>query len=185
MLAEEFPSLVARVYPLELGPPVGWPVQYRVSGPDIETVRDISFDLAEIVAANSDTKMVNFDWIEPTREVRIRVDQNEARRLGLSSQAISSVLDTVITGMPLTQVRDDIYLVDVVARATDEQRVSLASLRTLALPLPGGRTVPLGQVASFEYEQSYPLVWRRDRVPTLTIQADVTPGVLPLSLIHI
>ncbi|SHI45324.1 Multidrug efflux pump subunit AcrB [Aureimonas altamirensis DSM 21988] len=183
LLAEEFPSLVARVYPLELGPPVGWPVQYRVSGPDIETVRDISFDLAEIVAANSDTKMVNFDWIEPTREVRIRVDQNEARRLGLSSQAISSVLDTVITGMPLTQVRDDIYLVDVVARATDEQRVSLASLRTLALPLPGGRTVPLGQVASFEYEQSYPLVWRRDRVPTLTIQADVTPGVLPETVV--
>lgn len=183
LLAEEFPSLVARVYPLELGPPVGWPVQYRVSGPDIETVRDISFDLAEIVAANSDTKMVNFDWIEPTREVRIHVDQNEARRLDLSSQAISSVLNTVITGTPLTQVRDDIYLIDVVARATDEQRVSLASLRTLALPLPGGRTVPLGQVATFDYEQSYPLVWRRDRVPTLTIQADVAPGVLPETVV--
>ncbi|KAA0971931.1 efflux RND transporter permease subunit [Aureimonas fodinaquatilis] len=179
LLAEDFPSLIARVYPLELGPPVGWPVQYRVSGPDIEEVRNISFQVAQIIAANDDTKMVNFDWIEPTREVRINVDQNEARQLGLSSQAIASVLNTVVSGTPLTQVRDDIYLVDVIARSTEEQRVSLASLPTLPLPLPNGRTVPLGQVATFSYEQSYPLVWRRDRVPTLTIQADVTPGILP------
>ena len=77
---------------------------------------------------------------------------------------------------PITQVRDDIYLVDVVARATDEQRVSLDTLRDLQVPLPNGRTVPLSQFATFEYEQDYPLIWRRDRVPTLTVQADVTPG---------
>ena len=73
----------------------------------------------------------------------------------------------------MTQVRDDIYLVDVVARATDEQRVSLATLRTMQVPLPNGRTVPLSQFATFEYAQEYPLIWRRDRVPTLTVQADV------------
>jgi multidrug efflux pump subunit AcrB len=184
LLANEFPSVVGRIYPLELGPPVGWPVQYRVSGPDISQVREIALKLAQIVATNPQAVHVNFDWSEPARQVRIRVDQNEARLLGLSSQAIASVLNTVITGTAVTQVRDDIYLIDVIVRATDEQRVSLATLRTLQVPLPGGRTVPLSQFASFQYEQSYPLIWRRDRVPTLTVQADVPAGALPETVVN-
>ena len=183
ILAEDFPSVVGRIYPLELGPPVGWPVQYRVSGPDLAQVREIAFKLAQIVSKNPQAVHTNFDWIEPARQVRIRIDQDEARLLGLSSQALASVLNTVISGTPITQVRDDIYLVDVVARATDEQRVSLATLRTLQVPLPSGRTVPLSQFATFGYEQEYPLVWRRDRVPTLTVQADVLQGTLPETVV--
>ncbi|MEZ0304138.1 MAG: efflux RND transporter permease subunit [Hyphomicrobiaceae bacterium] len=183
ILADDFPSAISRVYPLELGPPVGWPVQYRVSGPDLGKVREIALDVARIVAKNSQTVHTNFDWIEPARQVSIRIDQDEARLLGLSSQALASVLNTVISGSPITQVRDDIYLVDVVARATDEQRVSLATLRELQVPLPSGRTVPLSQFATFGYEQEYPLVWRRDRVPTLTVQADVRQGVLPETVV--
>ena len=183
VLADDFPSVVGRVYPLELGPPVGWPVQYRVSGPDVAQVREIAFKLAQVVATNPQAEKVNFDWIEPARQVRIRVDQDEARLLGLSSQALASVLNTVISGSSITQVRDDIYLVDVVVRATDEQRVSLATLRTVQVPLPSGRTVPLSQFATFEYEQDYPLIWRRDRVPTLTVQADVAPGALPETVV--
>jgi multidrug efflux pump len=183
VLADAFPSVVGRVYPLELGPPVGWPVQYRVSGADVAQVREIAFKLAEVVATNPQVVHVNYDWIEPTRQVRIRVDQNEARLLGLSSQALAGVLNTVISGSAITQVRDDIYLVDVVVRATDEQRVSLAALRTVQVPLPSGRTVPLSQFATFEYEQDYPLIWRRDRVPTLTVQADVVPGTLPETVV--
>ena len=183
ILAEEFPSAVSRVYPLELGPPVGWPVQYRVSGPDVDQVREIALKLAQVIAANPEAKKVNFDWIEPARQVRIRVDQDEARLLGLSSQALAGVLNTVISGTPVTQVRDDIYLVDVIARATDEQRVSIDTLRTLQVPLPGGRTVPLSQFATFGYEQEYPLIWRRDRVPTLTVQADIVPGALPETVV--
>ena len=183
LLAHEFPSVVKRVYPLELGPPVGWPVQYRVSGPDLSKVREIGLALAQVVAKHPQTVDTNFDWIEPARQVRIQVDQNEARLLGLSSQALASVLNTVISGSPVTQVRDDIYLVDVVARATDEQRVSLETLRALQVPLPSGRTVPLSQFATFGYEQEYPLVWRRDRVPTLTVQADVTSGTLPETVV--
>jgi multidrug efflux pump len=183
LLANEFPTAVSRVYPLELGPPVGWPVQYRVSGPDVAQIREIAFKLAQIIAANPKAEKVNFDWIEPARQVRIRVDQDEARLLGLSSQAIASVLNTVISGSSVTQVRDDIYLVDVIARATDEQRVSLPTLRTVQVPLPGGKTVPLSQFATFEYEQEFPLIWRRDRVPTLTVQADVVPGTLPETVI--
>ncbi|MDI4237319.1 efflux RND transporter permease subunit [Bradyrhizobium sp. Arg237L] len=183
-LANEFPGAISRISPLELGPPVGWPVQYRVSGPDIDQVRDISLKLAQIVATNPQAEQVNFDWIGPARQLRIRVDQDEARSLGLSSQAVASVLNTVISGTPVTQVRDDIYLVDVLVRATDEQRVSLANLSTLQVPLPNGRTVPLNQFATFEYKQEYPLVWRRDRVPTLTVQADVAPGALPETVIN-
>jgi len=178
VLANDFPSVVGRIYPLELGPPVGWPVQYRVSGPDVAQVREIALKLAGIVATNPQAVHVNFDWIEPARQVRIRVDQDEARLLGLSSQAVASVLNTMISGNAITQVRDDIYLIDVIARATDEQRVSLETLRTLQVPLPNGRTVPLSQFATFDYEQAYPLIWRRDRIPTLTVQADVMPGTL-------
>jgi len=182
-LAKDFPNAISRVYPLELGPPVGWPIQYRVSGPDLSQIRETALKLAQIIAGNANATHVNFDWIEPERQVGIRIDQDEARLLGLSSQSLASVLNTVISGTSVTQVRDDIYLVDVVARATDEQRVSLATLRTLQVPLPGGRTVPLSQFASFEYKQDFPLVWRRDRVPTLTVQADVRPGTLPETVV--
>ena len=183
VLANDFPSVVGRVSPLELGPPVGWPVQYRVSGPDIAQVREIAFALAQSVAANDQTEKVNFDWIEPAREVRIQIDQDEARQLGVSSESLASVLNTVISGSAITQVRDDIYLVDVVARATDEQRLSLATLRTIQIPLSNGRTVPLSQFATFEYAQDLPVVWRRDRVPTLTVQANVKPGALPETVV--
>jgi multidrug efflux pump len=183
VLADDFPSVVGRVYPLELGPPVGWPLQYRVSGPDTSRVREIAFDLARIVATNPQAANINFDWIEPARQVRIFIDQNEARLLGLSSQALAGVLNTVMSGSSVTEIRDDIYLVDVIVRATDEQRVSLETLRTLQVPLPGGRTVPLSQFATFDYEQDYPLIWRRDRVPTLTVQGDVAPGTLPETVV--
>ena len=169
------PGVVARISPLELGPPVGWPVQYRVQGPDIAQVRSIALRIAQVLGANAQVKDVN-DWIEPSRKVRISIDQDQARLLGLSSQALAQVLNAVMTGTPITQVRDNVYLVDVIARAQDEQRVSLSTLQGLQLPLPNGRTVPLSQVASFDFVQEYRLVWRRQRVPTLTVQADVARG---------
>ena len=178
-LAEQFPAAVSRVSTLGIGPPVGWPVQYRVSGPDLNEVRDIAMQLAGVMAKNSTIRKVNFDWMEPARMVRIRIDQDQARLLGLSSQAIAAVLNSVVSGTQVTQVRDGIYLVDVIARATDEQRVSLSTLRTVQVPLPGGRTVPLSQLATFDFQQEYPLIWRRDRVPTVTVQAEVVPGGLP------
>ena len=179
VLAEQMPSVVARVSPLELGPPVGWPVQYRVSGPDLAEVRAIALQLAKVMGADANVRLVNFDWMEPSRKVRIQIDQDQARLLGLSSQALAEVLNTVMTGTPITQVRDNIYLINVITRAQDEQRVSLSTLRALQLPLPNGRTVPLSQVATFDFEQEFPLIWRRQRVPTLTVQADVASGATP------
>ncbi len=183
LLADDFPSAVARVYPLELGPPVGWPLQYRVLGPNLEKVRDIAMDLAQVMATSPDTRRINFEWMEPQRQMRVKVDQDEARRLGLSSAAVAGVLNTAISGTTVTQVRDDIYLVNVVARQQGGQTLSVNTLRTLQLPLPNGRSVPLNQIATFEYTQEYPLVWRRDREPVLTVQADVARGVLPDTVI--
>ena len=183
MLQEEFPNAITRIAPLELGPPVGWPLQYRVSGPDLNKVREIALQLAQTVAADGRTRRINFDWMEPARQVRVRIDQDQARLLGLSSESIATVLNTVMSGLPITQVRDGIYLVDLVMRAKDSQRVSLSTLRNLMFPLPNGRTVPLGQFATLDFEQELPLVWRRDGVPTLTIQADVTPGNTPESVV--
>jgi multidrug efflux pump len=179
ILREDFPDAVTRTVPLELGPPVGWPVQYRVNGPDLNQVRDIALQLAQIVATESRTRQINFDWMEPARQVRIRVDQDQARLLGLSSESIAAKLNTVMSGSAISQVRDGIYLVNIVVRATDAQRVSLSTLRSLQFSLPDGRTVPLGQFATLDFEQEFPLIWRRDGVPTLIIQADVIPGASP------
>jgi multidrug efflux pump subunit AcrB len=182
-LKEEFPNAITRVSPLELGPPVGWPVQYRVSGPDLERLRAIALELGQIVAADPAARDVNFDWMQPARELRVRIDQDQARRLGLSSAAVAAVLNANITGSTVTQVRDDIFLIDVVAREIHGQRLSVATLRALPVPLANGTTTTLDQLATFEYAQDYPLIWRRNRTPTLTVQADVAPGVLPETVV--
>lgn len=182
-LAVEFPAVVARVSPLEMGPPVGWPIQYRIVGPDKDEIRRISEGVAQILAGDTRVRNVNYDWMEPARQVRVQIDQDEARRLGVSSGAIAAMMNATVAGTTITQVRDDIYLVNVVARATEGERASFENLSTLAVATPTGRMVPLSQFARFSEEQEFPLVWRRDRVPTLTVRADVAHGVLPESVV--
>jgi multidrug efflux pump len=183
-LAADFPNAVGRVYPLELGPPVGWPVQYRVSGPEPGQVREIAFRVAELLGTEPAVQNVNYNWMEPARTVRIRVEQDQARLLGLSSQDLAQALNTVLTGATATEIRSGIHLVDVVVRASPEQRVSLSTIRTLQVPLSNGRTVALSQIASVEYGLEYPIVWRRNRRPTVTVQADVAPGALPAAAVR-
>ncbi|HTY67720.1 MAG TPA: efflux RND transporter permease subunit [Alphaproteobacteria bacterium] len=183
-LASEFPNAVGRVYPLELGPPVGWPLQYRVTGRDPEQVRAIAFKVAGILGSDSAAANINYNWMEPARTVKIKVDQDQARLLGLSSQDLAQSLNTVMSGITATQVRSGIYLVDVLVRASAEQRMSLSTIRTLQVPLSNGRTVPLSQIASVEYGQEYPIVWRRNRQPTVTVQADVAPGTQAATVVQ-
>jgi multidrug efflux pump subunit AcrB len=183
LLAEEFPEAVGRVSPLELGPPVGWPVRYRVSGEDEVRVREIAREVADLMAGHESLRRINFDWMEPARVVRIEINQDQARLLNLSTDAVGAAINAAISGTTVTQVRDDIYLVNVVARAAEHERTSIDALRTLQIPLSGGRTVPLNQLASLSYAQESPIVWRRDRLPTLTVQADVVGGVLPESVV--
>jgi multidrug efflux pump subunit AcrB len=178
VLANEFPAVLAHVYPLELGPPVGWPIQYRVSGPDPDKVREIGYRLAGVISTDQRAHTVNFDWIDPIRTLRMRVNQDQARLLGVSSQALAEAINAVVSGVTVTQIRDDIYLVDVIARAGAEDRVSPTTLRTLEVPLANGRTVPLAEVATLEYGLDWPIIWRRNRQPTLSVQADTVRGVL-------
>ena len=183
-LAERFPQLVTRIYPLELGPPVGWPVKYRVSGPDPSRLHAIAMQVAERLGATPGIRKVNFDWVEPARVMRVHIDQDQARQLGLSSQEIAQTMNAIVSGTTVTQVRDSIYLIDVVIRAEQTQRTSLESIRSLQIPLHNGQSVPLRQIATFEYAQEYQTIWRRDRVPTLTVQADVDVGLLPATAIQ-
>ena len=175
-LAMDFPNLVGRVYPLELGPPVGWPLQYRVSGPEADRVRAIALSVAQMIGSTSGARNVNYNWMQPARTVRIRVDQDQARLLGLSSRDLAQSVNTVVSGVTATELRSGIYLVDVLVRASAEERNSLAAIRSLQVPLTNGRTVPLSQIGTVDYGQEYPIVWRRDRLPTVTVQADVAPG---------
>jgi len=184
VLAEDFPGVVSRVSPLELGPPVGWPLQYRISGPDKDEVRRLALEFANVVGSDTRARHVHFDWMEPARQLRIKINQDQARQLGVSSAALASVLNAAISGTVVTQVRDDIYLVNAVVRATDSERASFATLSSLQVPTPSGRMVPLKQFATIVEDQEFPLVWRRDRVPTLTVRADVNRGVLPDTVVQ-
>jgi len=177
-LQEKFPEAVARVSPLELGPPVGWPVQYRVSGSDPQKVRDLADKLAGIMGVSPDLQKVSFNWMDPIRKLQIHINQDEARQLGLSSAAVAQAINAVVSGIPATQVRDSIYLIDVMVRAEASERMSLDTIRTLKIPLTNGRSVPLTELASVDYAQDLPLIWRRDRLPTLTVQAEPREGVL-------
>jgi multidrug efflux pump subunit AcrB len=175
--AKDFHSLMARVTPLELGPPVGWPLKFRVSGPDPARTREIAHAFAQVLGANPNTRNINYDWNEPAKVIKVEVDQDRARALGITSQQLANNIHAILSGTTITQLRDSTYLVDIVARAKPEERASLETLRNLMLDIPGGRSVPLSQVASLTYALEPPMIWRRQRLPTVTVQSDVVPGV--------
>ncbi|MDX2156410.1 MAG: efflux RND transporter permease subunit [Hyphomicrobiaceae bacterium] len=176
-LREGFENVLVRVSPLELGPPVGWPLKFRVSGPDATVTRETAHKLAEVIGRSRDVANINYDWNEPAKAIRIEVDQDRARLVGISSQQLSNNINAILSGTTVTQVRDGTYLVDVVARAIPEERAKLETLRNLRIEAPGGRNVPLSQIATLAYVLEPPLIWRRQRLPTVTVQADVSPGV--------
>jgi multidrug efflux pump subunit AcrB len=120
---DQRPQIELRQHPLlELGPPVGWPVQYRVSAETSEETRAIAEKLADLLRASPDVQTVNFDWSEKNKTVRLAVDQDKARRVGLSTQALKDAMNTVLNGVSATQLRDSIYLIDVLARAEGVER---------------------------------------------------------------
>jgi multidrug efflux pump len=176
-LDTDFANLNSRISALELGPPVGWPLQYRVSGQTPEGTRDAAFLVAQTMGQNQNTRLINFDWNEPMKSLRVQVDQDRVRQLGVSSESLAEALNAVTTGMVITQVRDSIYLTDLVARSPQEQRTSLQTLRNLQVALDNGQTIPLSQVATIQYKLEQPSIWRRDLLPTITVQADVVPGI--------
>ncbi len=182
-LTKTFPGTEAYVKLLAIGPPVGKPVQYRVSGPDVQTVRKLAQQLAGIVGGNENLSGLIFDWNEPARVVKIDVLQDKARQLGVTSEDIATALNGIVAGSRVTQVRDDIYLVDVVSRAQNSERGSIATLQNLQLPVSNGKSVPLSAVVRFHYELEQPTIWRRSRLPTITVKASVEGNLQPATVV--
>ena len=169
----DFPSLRGRISRLENGPPVGFPVQFRVSGEDIPTVRRISREVAEIMRADSETTNVQFDWDEPSKVIRVAIDQNKARVLGISSLDLATFLNNSLSGFSVTYFRERDKQVEVLLRGAVEERAKISFLKDLAIPSRNGRAVPVTQIADIRYEQEDGIIWRRDRLPTITVRADL------------
>lgn len=169
---------------LDIGPPVGKPVQYRLSGPDIQKVRELGQQLSGIVGEHQLLSNMVMDWNEPTRVVKVDVIQDKARQLGVSSEDIANAMNSIVEGSTVTQVRDDIYLVNVVARAQLSERGSIETLQNLQLPATNGKAVPLSAIANFRYELEQPTIWRRDRIPTVTVKAAIIGPTQPATIVE-
>ncbi|WP_186215628.1 efflux RND transporter permease subunit [Burkholderia gladioli] len=183
-LREQFPAIRWRLSRLENGPPVGYPVQFRVSGDSIATVRSIAEKVAAQVRQDARSVNVQFDWDEPAeRSVRFELDQKKARELNVTSQDVSNFLAMTLQGTTVTQYRERDKLIAVDLRAPKADRVDPSRLATLAMPTPSG-PVPLGTLGRFKDTLEYGVIWERDRQPTITVQADVRGGAQGIDVTH-
>lgn len=171
------PEARVRVTTLFLGPPVGYPVQFRVIGPDAKRVREIAYQVRDVMRANPNTVDVNLDWNEQARAIRLVVDQDRARVLGLTPRDIAESLQALLSGVTITQIRDGIELVNVVTRAVPEERLRPEVLADLTISIRDGKIIPLSQVARLEYVYEEPILWRQSRDLTITARAEVAEGV--------
>ncbi len=172
--APAFSPIRARVLRLENGPPVGFPVQFRVMGEDLESLRRIAADVATVMRAHPNLQNVQFDWNEKVKSIKVAIDQDRARLLGVSSQDLAQTLQAWLVGATITQFREGDQLIDVVWRGAAAARNSLDRLPELDIVTASGRHVPLAQVASLKPQLEEGLIWRRNRLPTITVRADVS-----------
>jgi multidrug efflux pump len=170
---EDFPALQARVTRLENGPPVGYPVQFRVSGEHIDEVRALARRVADKVRANPHVTNVNLDWEEPSKVVRLTLDQERARAFGVSSAALSKFLESSLSGSLVSTYREDNELIQIMLRGPGEEREKLSLLGSLSVPTPSGQGIPLSQLATLEYGFEEGIIWHRNRLPTVTVRADI------------
>jgi multidrug efflux pump len=170
---EDFPGLRGRVSRLENGPPVGFPVQFRVSGEDVVKVREIAQRVLSTMREDPRVANAQLDWDEPSKVVRLVIDQNKARVLGVTSQDLAAFLNNSVSGLTVTQYRERDRLIDVVLRGAAAERAQLSFLKDLAIASKNGKAVPITQIAELRYELEDGIVWRRDRLPTITVRADV------------
>ncbi|UGY17187.1 efflux RND transporter permease subunit [Bradyrhizobium septentrionale] len=166
-----------RVDRFNFGPPVGFPVQFRVIGPDANKVRDIAYQVRDVMRQNPNVKDVQLDWNEQSPYLKLAVDQDRARALGLTPQEVSQALAMLISGAPVTTIRDGIEKVGVVARAVPSERLDLGRVGDLTITSRNGVAVPLQQIAKIEYAHEEPILWRRNRDMAITVRSDVVDGV--------
>jgi multidrug efflux pump subunit AcrB len=171
-----FPDTWVRVTRLELGPPVGFPVQFRVVGQDTQVVRAIARDVEREVSASPKVRDVQLDWNDPVRALRVELDQDKARALGLTPADVALVTQTLMNGSPLSQLREGEDLIDIVARAVPSERLDLETLKDINLYTGHGTVVPLSQIADVRSDLEEPVLWRRNRDMAITVRADVKDG---------
>ena len=177
--AGALPEARVRVDRFFFGPPVGFPVQFRVVGPDPMKVRTIAEQVRQVMAANPKLIDPHLNWGEQEKSIRLEVDQDRARALGLTPQDVAQTLQTLLSGYTITQYREGIETIDVVARAVPAERLALGRLGELTITTQNGVAVPLSQVAHIAYDYEEPILWRRNRDLVLTARADVVDGVQP------
>src|SRR5246127_356455 len=165
-----------RVDRFNFGPPVGFPVQFRVIGPDPQVVRDIAYKVRDVVKQNDKVKDPQLDWNEQSPYLKLVVDQDRARALGLTPQDVSQALSMLISGAPVTTIRDGIEKVGVVARAVPSERLDLGHVGDLTIYARNGVAVPLSQIARIKYTHEEPILWRRNRDMAITVRSDVVDG---------
>ena len=180
---KDFRGVRANISRIENGPPVGYPIQYRISGEDIPTLRRIAGELATALRQHPEISNVNFDWYELSKVVALDIDQDKARLLGVSSQDLAGLLNMSLTGYTVTQFREGQKSIDVVLRANTDERGDLGQLPDLAIPTRNGRSVPLHQIARIDYRFEPGLIWRRDRLPTITVRGNVYGNTQAASII--
>ncbi|MDD2724602.1 MAG: efflux RND transporter permease subunit [Methylovulum sp.] len=173
----EFPALRASVLRMENGPPVGFPVQFRVNGSDIAQIRTVAHQIADIMRGNSHLSNVQLSWDEPSKVVKVSVDQVKARLLGISSVDIATVLNGGIQELYITEFREGIERIDLVARGPAEQRSRLSHLQDLMINTQTGVGVPLAQIATISYEFEEGVIWRRNRVPSMIVRGNLNGNV--------
>jgi multidrug efflux pump subunit AcrB len=173
---EQFPEVWVRIWRLEMGPPVGFPVQFRVVGPDTQKVREIAREVEHVVASSPKVRDVQLDWNDPVRALQVDLDQDKARALGLAPADVALVTQTVMNGATLSHLREHEDLIDIVARAVPSERLDLDTLKDVNLFTRQGTVVPLSQVARVRYELEEPVLWRRNRDMAITVRADVKDG---------
>ncbi|ATR82067.1 multidrug transporter AcrB [Pseudomonas sp. HLS-6] len=183
-LNEQFPQLRSRVTRLENGPPVGYPVQFRVTGEHIEVVRALARKVAAKVHENPHVANVHLDWEEPSKVVHLIIDQDRARALGVSTANLAQFLQSTLSGSGVSQYREDNELIEILLRGTLQERRELANLPSLAVPTDSGRSVALSQIATLEYGFEEGVIWHRNRLPTVTVRADIYGKEQPVTLVQ-
>jgi len=181
-LNEEFPNVRGRVTRLEFGPPVGFPVQFRIVGPDAKVVLEIAYQVRDIVRDQPTTRDVQLEWDEPSKAIRLELDQDRVRTLGFTPTEVANTMQTLLSGTPISQYREGTELIEVVARSVPSERLTLGQIPDLTMQSPGQTAVPLSQLATIRYELEEPVLWRRSRETVLTVQSDIRDGLQPVDV---
>lgn len=180
----KFPDVQMRVTRLENGPPVGYPVQMRISGEHIEKVQAIARQVEAKVRENPHVMNVNLDWSEPSKVVRLVIDQERARALGVSSAQVSQFLASSLAGQSVSVYREGNRQIEMLLRGPADERNQLELLSSLSMPTANGGSITLSQVATMEYGFEDGIIWHRNRLPTVTVRADISDGMQALDVVH-